>query len=73
MEKEIIHSLGFNYDDQKEVRGRLSISDLFPVSRGRCSIYLLKYADQTYYIGQAVDAVRRFSQHRKNYDNITHY
>jgi hypothetical protein len=52
------------------VQGRLSISDLFPKSKSRCGIYLLKFSDDTFYIGQAIDAVKRFSQHRKNYDNI---
>ena len=70
MSTEIINHLGFQTDSAFNVKGRLSIADLFPKSKSRCGIYLLKFSDDTYYIGQAVDAVRRFAQHRKNYDNI---
>lgn len=47
-----------------------SISHLFGISKKRCGIYLLKFTDELFYIGQAVDVVRRFSQHRRNYDDI---
>ncbi|HEY8657802.1 MAG TPA: GIY-YIG nuclease family protein [Hanamia sp.] len=67
---EKINSLGFIFEHHLDVKGRISISDLFPKSKSRCGIYLLNFSDETFYIGQAVDAVRRFSQHRKNYDNI---
>ena len=73
MTKEIINRLGFQFDNAFNVQGRLSISDLFPKSKNRCGIYLLHFSDDTYYIGQAVDAVKRFAQHRKNYDNIEHF
>lgn len=73
MSLNIINNLGFNYDEAFDVKGRLSISDLFPKSRKRCGIYLLQFADETYYIGQAIDSVRRFSQHRKNYNDIIQY
>lgn len=56
-----------------DVKGRLSISDLFPKTKNRCGIYLLKFSDNTFYIGQAVDAVKRFSQHRRNHDTIVYY
>ena len=68
----IINSLGF-VGEGNSVKGRVSISDLFPVSKNRCGIYLLQFSDGTYYIGQALDAVRRFAQHRKNYDTIVHH
>lgn len=70
MSKEIINQLGFQFDNAFQVQGRLSISDLFPKSKSRCGIYLLNFSDNTFYIGQAVDAVRRFTQHRKNHANI---
>jgi hypothetical protein len=48
----------------------LSIAHLFGSSKTRCGIYLLAFSDQTFYIGQAVDVVRRFAQHRKKYSDI---
>jgi hypothetical protein len=48
----------------------LSIAHLFGSSKTRCGIYLLAFSDQTFYVGQAVDVVRRFAQHRKNYSDI---
>jgi len=70
MTAEKINSLGFLFNQHLDVKGRLSISDLFPKSKSRCGIYLLNFSDGTFYIGQAIDSVRRFSQHRKNYSNI---
>jgi hypothetical protein len=34
---------------------------------------LLNFSAETFYIGQAIDIVRRFSQHRKNYNNIVKF
>lgn len=48
-----------------------SISQLFGSSKNRCGIYLLEFPRHKFYIGQAVDVVRRFAQHRKSYDEIT--
>jgi hypothetical protein len=48
----------------------LSISHLFGTSKKRCGIYLLAFPSDLFYIGQAIDVVRRFSQHRQNYDDI---
>lgn len=73
MKEEIIDILGFRFANGLNVQGRLSISDLFPKSKNRCGIYLLEFSDNTFYIGQAIDNVKRFSQHRKNYDNIVNY
>lgn len=47
-----------------------SISHLFGTSKKRCGIYLIQFTDELFYIGQAVDVVRRFSQHRRNYNDI---
>ncbi len=47
-----------------------SIAQLFGSSKPRCGIYLLEFPEQRFYIGQAVEVVRRFAQHRKNYDEI---
>src|SRR5215208_5348152 len=56
-----------------DVRGRRSIADLLPKSRNRCGVYLLEFADGLFYIGQARDVVRRFSQHRKLHDDIVRW
>lgn len=56
-----------------DVRGRRSIADLLPKSRNRCGIYLLEFSEGLFYIGQALDVVRRFSQHRKQHDNIVRW
>lgn len=47
-----------------------SIAQLFGSSKPRCGIYLLEFPERRFYIGQAVEVVRRFAQHRKNYDEI---
>jgi hypothetical protein len=49
-----------------------SIAHLFTEEQTRCGIYLLKFSDKTYYIGQAKDVVKRFRQHCMSYDNIVH-
>ena len=48
-----------------------TIAQLFGSTKSRCGIYLLEFSDRTFYIGQAVDVVRRFVQHRGKYSNIT--
>jgi hypothetical protein len=48
-----------------------SVAHLFGSSKSRCGIYLLEFPGERFYIGQAVDAARRFGQHRKNYDDIS--
>lgn len=68
---DLIAKLGFK--PPTDVRGRLSIADLFPKSRSRTGIYLLQFANGNFYIGQAVDACRRFAQHRIAVGDITGY
>lgn len=51
------------------VAGRHSIADVFPQNK-RCGIYILRFSDGMYYIGQAVDVARRFTQHQKNHSDI---
>ncbi|TDB57117.1 GIY-YIG nuclease family protein [Arundinibacter roseus] len=70
MISEKINALGFIFDQQLDVKGRISISDLFPKSKSRCGLYLLSFSDDTFYIGQAIDTVRRFSQHQKHHKYI---
>lgn len=64
----ITRTLGF--PQPVDVRGRLSIADLFPRSKRRTGIYLLVFANDTFYIGQAVDVCRRFAQHRASVGDI---
>lgn len=37
---------------------------------GRCGIYLLAFEDGDWYVGQAVDVVLRYLDHRKRFENI---
>jgi len=66
MDSKIPSSLGFS--DIRDVWGRYSVADLFPSKR--TGIYLLHFPDNTYYVGQAVDVVRRFAQHKKRFNEI---
>jgi hypothetical protein len=52
------------------IRGRLSIADLFPVSK-RCGVYILEFGDGDVYVGQTVDVTRRYVQHCKIHSDIT--
>ena len=63
----MIPELGF--ETTYEVGNLLSIAHLFPKNE-RCGIYCLKFSNNQFYIGRAIDFVRRFVQHRKTYDDI---
>lgn len=47
-----------------------SVAHLFGSTKKRCGIYFLAFQPGLFYVGQAVDVVRRFSQHRRNHDDI---
>ncbi|MCF8210514.1 MAG: GIY-YIG nuclease family protein [Rhodoferax sp.] len=47
-----------------------SVAHLFGSTKNRCGIYFLAFQSGLFYVGQAVDVVRRFSQHRRNHDDI---
>ncbi|MEX3937393.1 GIY-YIG nuclease family protein [Paraburkholderia phymatum] len=47
-----------------------SIAHLFGSSKSRCGIYLLAFRDHQFYIGQSVNVVSRFSQHRQEWDDL---
>jgi hypothetical protein len=51
------------------VQGRYSIADLYKPNE-RCGIYVLHFANGQYYVGLAVDVVRRFNQHRQHHTDI---
>lgn len=53
-----------------DVRGLAGIRQFFPPSRSRCGIYILGFADGQGYVGQAVDVVRRYAQHRHTWEDI---
>jgi hypothetical protein len=53
-----------------EVVGLKTVAHLFGSSKRRCGIYLLVLANERFYIGQAVDVVRRFAQHAKTHERI---
>ncbi len=53
-----------------EVTSLHSVAHLFGATKKRCGIYFLAFHGGLFYVGQAVEVVRRFSQHRKNHDDI---
>lgn len=53
-----------------DVAGLKTVAHLFGSSKRRCGIYLLVLLNERFYIGQAVDVVRRFSQHIKTHERI---
>lgn len=59
---QIIRDLGFNRT--YSVRDDPSVAAHFPVRR--CGIYILHFENNQYYVGQAVNVVRRYSQHRRD-------
>ena len=65
------HIQALDFPAWREVTGRSSIADLHK-PRERCGIYVLGFANGERYVGQAVDVVRRFNDHRKNHGDITH-
>ena len=52
------------------VSSLLSIAHLIGASKKRCGIYFLAFRPGLFYIGQAVDVVKRFAQHRRVHDDI---
>lgn len=53
-----------------QVTSLQSVAHLFGATKKRCGIYFLAFHGELFYVGQAVDVVRRFSQHRKIHDDI---
>jgi hypothetical protein len=46
------------------VSGLYSIAHLFPKAQ-RCGVYILEFGNRERYVGQAIDVVRRFGDHRR--------
>ncbi len=67
--KEIwVQSLG--YPPLKPVTSLQTTARLIGRAKRRCGIYLIEFADSTFYIGQSVDVRSRFGQHRRMHGNI---
>jgi len=48
---------------------RPSLADSF-TEKNRCGIYILHFQNGEYYVGQAIDVVKRHAQHRKTHSDI---
>jgi hypothetical protein len=48
---------------------RPTVADLFKPDK-RCGIYILRFTNDQFYVGQAVDVIRRYVQHAKVHDDI---
>jgi predicted GIY-YIG superfamily endonuclease len=59
------------FDLLHRVEGRVSVVDLFARSKRR-GIYVLRFADSWYYVGQTKDVVKRYAQHRVVHGDISH-
>ncbi len=64
------HYADLGFPETLPVSSLRSVSHIFGTSKNRCGIYLLEFPDKVFYIGQAIDVVRRFGQHRQKYENI---
>ena len=58
-----------NFSDFEWVYCRPTIADLFKPDK-RCGIYVLHFRNNEFYVGQAVDLIRRFVQHTKTHQDI---
>lgn len=63
-------ALAMGFPAMIEVATLQSVAHLFGSTKKRCGIYFLAFEQGLFYVGQAVDVVRRFSQHCKNHDDI---
>jgi hypothetical protein len=63
----VLEAMGFS--PWRQVHGRASIEAFF-MPRRRCGIYVLRFSNEEFYVGKAVDVTRRYAQHRKTYADI---
>lgn len=61
--------VNYNFPEFSWVYRRPTIADLFKPNN-RCGIYILHFRDNQFYVGQAINVVRRFVQHTKVHDDI---
>ena len=66
-EQQVLANLGF--PEPYDVHGRSSIADLVSPSK-RCGIYVLHFSTGEYYAGLSKNVTRRFSDHKRNHDDI---
>ena len=59
--------LGF--ENLIDTRNRKSVADIFNVNNS-CGIYILYFDNEEYYVGQTINFVKRFTQHRAKYRDI---
>ena len=56
--------------DQHDVSGLLSIAHLISRSSGRTGVYVLHFSNGEMYVGQSLDVVGRFAEHRRRWADI---
>ena len=61
--------VGYDFPEFVWVYCRPTVADMFKPDQ-RCGIYILRFRDNQFYVGQAVDVIRRFVQHSKVHDDI---
>jgi hypothetical protein len=59
----------YNFPEFVWVYCRPTVADLYKPGK-RCGIYVLRFRDNYFYIGQALDIIRRYIQHTKNHNDI---
>ena len=60
---------GLGFDKYLFAKGRRSLADGF-TKNNRCGVYILHFEDGQYYVGESIDVVKRYAQHRKTYSDI---
>ena len=63
-------AVALGFPNLEQVESLQSVAHLFGSSKPRRGIYLLHFKSGLWYVGQAIDVVRRFSQHRRNHTDI---
>lgn len=63
-------AIALGFPALEQVSSLLSIAHLFGTAKKRCGIYLLAFQSGLFYVGQAVEVVRHFSQHRRHHKDI---
>lgn len=59
----------YNFSDFTWIYCRPTVADLFKPDK-RCGIYVFRFRNNEFYVGQAVDVIRRYVQHLKIHDDI---
>ncbi len=59
----------YNFSDFAWVLNMPTVANIFKPDK-RCGIYVLRFMNDQYYVGQAIDVVRRYTQHSKVHNDI---